>query len=174
MAQVRARPNDDGSIIVALGGNLGAEGRSSRDTLEAVLLACGGAGLRIVRRSRLWRSAAWPDASEPPFLNMAAVIETVLGPAQTLQALHGIEAAFGRVRGRPNAPRTVDLDLIAYGRRVCSGAPTLPHPRAAERLFVMGPLAEIAPDWRHPVTGERAADLARAATVGRDAVPLGE
>jgi 2-amino-4-hydroxy-6-hydroxymethyldihydropteridine diphosphokinase len=72
-----------------------------------------------------------------------------------------------------NAPRTLDLDLIAYGRQVID-APGLqvPHPRAHERLFVMGPLAEIAPDWRHPVTGETAEKLASQATIGQDAVPI--
>jgi 2-amino-4-hydroxy-6-hydroxymethyldihydropteridine diphosphokinase len=84
-----------------------------------------------------------------------------------------VEAEFGRHRGARNAPRTLDLDLIAFGRRVVE-APglTLPHPRAHERRFVMGPLAEIAPAWRHPVTGRTAADLAAAATVGRDAAPI--
>jgi 2-amino-4-hydroxy-6-hydroxymethyldihydropteridine diphosphokinase len=78
-----------------------------------------------------------------------------------------------RIRGEANAPRTLDLDLIAYGRLVMS-APglTLPHPRAEERGFVMGPLAQIAPDWRHPVSGARADGLAARAAVGRDAHPL--
>ncbi|MFX8681007.1 2-amino-4-hydroxy-6-hydroxymethyldihydropteridine diphosphokinase, partial [Acinetobacter baumannii] len=71
-----------------------------------------------------------------------------------------------------NAPRTLDLDLIAHGRLVSPAPPLLPHPRAAERRFVMGPLAEILPDWRHPVCGETAAALAARATVGADAKPL--
>jgi 2-amino-4-hydroxy-6-hydroxymethyldihydropteridine diphosphokinase len=88
-------------------------------------------------------------------------------------ALHAIEAEFGRVRTAANAPRVLDLDLIAYGRRLCSDtAPILPHPRAADRRFVMGPLAEIAPAWRHPVSGERADVLAAAARVGVDARPV--
>jgi 2-amino-4-hydroxy-6-hydroxymethyldihydropteridine diphosphokinase len=124
-----------------------------------------------LRRSRFWRSAAWPDASQPSFLNMVAQVQTDLGPEQTLQALHRIEVRFGRRRDQPNGPRTVDLDLIAFGRRVQGAAPILPHPRAAERLFVMGPLAEIAPLWRHPISGLSAAELARAAPVGRDARP---
>ncbi len=89
-----------------------------------------------------------------------------------MAALHGVETLFGRQRGGVNAPRTLDLDLIAYGACVCTGRLSLPHPRAAERLFVMGPLAELAPDWRHPVSGERAVDLAARASVGRDAAPL--
>lgn len=84
-----------------------------------------------------------------------------------------MERSFGRTRGLANAPRTLDLDLIAYGRAVLdSPALTLPHPRAHDRLFVMGPLAEIAPQWRHPVSARTAAELAASASIGRDAAPI--
>ena len=157
----------DAAVIVALGGNLG----SSRSILDQAVDRLGPAGLKVVRRSSWWRSKAWPDPSEPDYLNAVVLVETSLEPAAALAALHRIEAALGRGRGARNAPRTVDLDLIAYGRRVTEH-PRLPHPRAADRLFVMGPLAEIAPDWRHPVNGRTAAELAAAATVGADARPL--
>ena len=87
-----------------------------------------------------------------------------------MTALARIEQAFGRTRRAMNAPRTLDLDLIAYGRETgdCDGL-ILPHPRAADRAFVMRPLAEIASDWRHPVSGQTAAVLATSATVGADA-----
>jgi 2-amino-4-hydroxy-6-hydroxymethyldihydropteridine diphosphokinase len=88
-----------------------------------------------------------------------------------MAALHAIEAAFGRDRQALNAPRTLDLDLIALGPAVLAGTLILPHPRAAERLFVMGPLAEIAPSWRHPILGETAEVLASRAVIGQDAVP---
>jgi 2-amino-4-hydroxy-6-hydroxymethyldihydropteridine diphosphokinase len=95
-----------------------------------------------------------------------------MSPQALLEAAMLLEKQFGRSRGAPNAPRTLDIDLIAYGRRVLD-APglTVPHPRAHERLFVMGPLAEIAPGWRHPVLDRTAAELAAAATVGVDAHP---
>jgi 2-amino-4-hydroxy-6-hydroxymethyldihydropteridine diphosphokinase len=84
-----------------------------------------------------------------------------------------VEGEFGRRRGEANAPRTLDLDLIAYGREVIDRPGLIvPHPRAHERLFVMGPLAEIAPDWRHPVSVLTARDLAARAAVGRDATPF--
>ncbi len=129
----------------------------------------------IVKRSRWWRSAAWPDPRDPPFLNGVAVIDTDLTPEAALAALHGLEAAFGRDRSqaaRRNGPRPLDLDLIAWGRTVQAGPPQLPHPRAADRLFVMGPLAELLPAWRHPLTGETALALARLARTGADATPL--
>ena len=82
-----------------------------------------------------------------------------------------IEIIFGRRRTYRNAPRTLDLDLIAYGREVRRGGTDLilPHPRAIQRRFVMAPLAEIAPHWQDPVTGQRAVDLAKTAPVGSDA-----
>ena len=101
-----------------------------------------------------------------------ALVETALSPTEALAALHAIERAFGRERHAANTARTLDLDLIAHGRRIMD-APglRLPHPRAHERLFVMGPLAQIAPDWVHPVTGETATALTVTASVGRDAAP---
>jgi 2-amino-4-hydroxy-6-hydroxymethyldihydropteridine diphosphokinase len=88
-------------------------------------------------------------------------------------ALARIEIAFGRQRVAANAPRTLDLDLIAYGRTTGDlDGLILPHPRAADRLFVMGPLAEIAPGWEHPAGGTAQA-LADRASVGKDALPLG-
>lgn len=123
----------------------------------------------MVARSSWWVSQAWPDPEDPPFLNGVVQVETALDPQTLMQALGRIEDAMGRVRGARNAPRTLDLDLIAYGRWAGDfDGLILPHPRAAERLFVMGPLAEIAPEWVHPAGGT-AADLAETATVGTDA-----
>ena len=165
--------NTDDAVIVALGGNLALEGQAVQAVLELAAGRLPGAGLTPVRRSGRWRSAAWPDPTEPAFLNAVAWVETDLEPQDVLKALLEIETAFGRRRSVPNAPRTLDLDLIAYGRRVIDEPNlVLPHPRAAQRLFVMGPLAEIAPDWRHPITGETAADLAATAKVGADAAPI--
>jgi len=157
-------------IIVALGSNLKGEWASSISVLESVKGRLTTVGLKILEFSSYWRSSAWPDASQPDYINAVALVETRLDPEGLLSVLHTIEAEFGRVRTGPNAPRVLDLDLIAYGREVrTDAAPLLPHPRAAERRFVMGPLAEIAPVWRHPVSGERADVLAAAARVGADA-----
>jgi 2-amino-4-hydroxy-6-hydroxymethyldihydropteridine diphosphokinase len=162
----------DEAVVVALGSNLPGRFDSCEALLEAVVDTLGEVGLRVVARSGWWRSAAWPDASDPPFLNGAALVETDLSPAATLALLHDLEDAFGRQRSAPNAPRTLDLDLIAYGRVVSQADPMLPHPRSHERLFVMGPLAQIAPDWTHPLRGDTAQALAGKARVGSDARPV--
>ena len=161
------------AVLIALGSNLSGGFDSSKALLEAAVARLSAAGLRVVKRSAWWRSAAWPDPTAPDYLNGLAIVETALAPAEVMAALARIEREFGRERGERNAARTLDLDLIAHGRTVLDSPDLiLPHPRAAERLFVMGPLAQIAPDWRHPVLGETAAGLAATARVGRDAAPV--
>jgi len=165
-----ANLNLDDAVVVALGSNL-AGGFASREALlEAALARFPQAGLPVISRSDWWSSAAWPDPAGPEYRNGIALVEANGGPQAVLRALLSIEAAFDRTRSAKNAPRTLDLDLIAYGRQVIDAPDlTLPHPRAHERLFVMGPLAQIAPAWRHPVSGRTAANLAAEATVGLDA-----
>jgi 2-amino-4-hydroxy-6-hydroxymethyldihydropteridine diphosphokinase len=157
---------------VALGSNLAGAYASPEALLEAALARFPEAGLRVLKRSGWWRSDAWPDPKGPEYRNGIALVEASGGPQAVLHALFAVESQFGRRRGQKNAPRTLDLDLIAYGRQVLE-TPELvvPHPRAHERLFVMGPLAEIAAGWRHPVLGKTAAELAASAMVGRDARP---
>ena len=158
------------AVIVALGSNDKGPWADIPALLEAAMAELAGAGLVVQARSRWWRSAAWPDPADPAFLN--GVVEgDWAGTAETLMAaLSDIEDRFGRRRSVRNAPRTLDLDLIDFGGQVAEGPGLiLPHPRAAERRFVMGPLAEIVPDWRHPVLGRTAVDLAASASVGCDA-----
>lgn len=153
------------AVIVALGCNDKGAWTSCREALEAALARFRSEGIDVVARSGWWSSLAWPDPSDPPFLNGVVIVRTDHEPHALMAALGRIEDAFGRRRSVRNAPRTLDLDLIAYGRS--SGdleGLILPHPRAAERRFVMGPLAEIAPDWRHPTGGRTARELAASAS----------
>lgn len=160
------------AVIVALGCNDKGAWTSCREALEAALARFRSEGIDVVARSGWWSSLAWPDPSDPPFLNGVVIVRTDHEPHALMAALGRIEDAFGRRRSVRNAPRTLDLDMIAYGRS--SGdleGLILPHPRAAERRFVMGPLAEIAPDWRHPTGGRTARELAASASIGPDARP---
>ena len=164
--------NPDEAVIIALGGNIAGEYGSSEALLEAALARLAEAGLPHLRRSSWWRSAAWPDPTLNEYRNGIILVEARLSPGATIRTLFDLEAEFGRQRGVRNAPRTLDLDLIAHGRTLSDDPDlTLPHPRAHERLFVMGPLAEIAPGWRHPRLGRTAAELATTASVGLDARP---
>ena len=160
-------------MVVALGSNMAGGYASSEALLEAALARFPEAQLPVVGRSGWWRSAAWPDPMGPEYRNGVALVEATMPPNAILEALFSIERSFERTRLSRNAPRTLDLDLIACGRQVIE-APglALPHPRAHDRLFVMGPLAEIAPEWVHPALGRTAADLAAKASVGRDARPV--
>jgi len=162
----------DDAVIIALGSNLPGPMGWPGAQLEAALKRLRAEGFRLLARSSWWRSAAWPNPANPDYLNGLAIVETPLGPRETLDVLLRIEAGFGRRRGLANDPRTLDLDLIAHGRTVMETPDlVLPHPRAAERLFVMGPLAQVAPGWTHPVLGLSAQALADRATIGLDATP---
>ncbi|MDP3800910.1 2-amino-4-hydroxy-6-hydroxymethyldihydropteridine diphosphokinase [Brevundimonas sp.] len=169
--EIDGAPDLDSAVIVALGCNDKGAWADCREALEAALARFRAEGIDVVARSSWWRSAAWPDPTDPPFLNGVVIVRTEHPPHALMAALGRIEEAFGRRRGVANAPRTLDLDLIAYGRTAGDlDGLILPHPRAADRRFVMGPLAEIAPAWRHPAGGT-AATLAARAPVGVDATP---
>ncbi len=158
--------------VVALGSNLPGEFGASRNLLQAAIADLKASGFEVLRVSRWWRGRAWPDPSHPEYLNGVALVETALTPSEAMARLLAIEERFGRTRGLPNAPRTLDLDLISLGSALIDEPGlALPHPRAHQRRFVMGPLAEIAPDWRHPASGLTAAELAASAEVGADAAP---
>ncbi len=159
---------------MALGANLPGRFTSTAAAIEAALIEIEAQIGRIVARSRLYRSVAWPDPNDPEFVNAVALVETAHSAAAFLARLHDIEIAFGRVRGKANAPRPLDLDLIDFGGAVSAPGenPILPHPRLTERAFVLLPLCDIAPDWRHPVTGRTVSELIAALAEPASAVPL--
>ncbi|MGF1462324.1 MAG: 2-amino-4-hydroxy-6-hydroxymethyldihydropteridine diphosphokinase [Maricaulaceae bacterium] len=154
--------------IIALGSNQAGSFLSSCELLNAACEVVAARGFVIRARSRFWRSLAWPDPDDPPYLN--AIIDTVTrrtAPQAVLAALAEIETQFGRRRQRRWGPRTLDLDLLdcrRFGASLIYRSPDpkalqLPHPRLHERLFVLRPLEEIAPDWRHPISGQAVTEL---------------
>ena len=121
------------------------------------------AGVRLRGCSPWYRSAPVPASDQPWFINGVAQIETALAPQALLALLHRVEARLGRRQGVRWAARIIDLDLLAYGERIIAGPGedglVLPHARLHERAFVLAPLADLVPSWRHPVTGKSAAEL---------------
>jgi 2-amino-4-hydroxy-6-hydroxymethyldihydropteridine diphosphokinase len=146
-------------IVIALGANLPSRAGAPRETLLCALDALTAFGGRIRAVSPFYASEAWPDPSDPPFVNAIALVETELSPRELMAKLHKVETSFGRKRSEKNAPRTLDLDLIDYDGRVEVGPPVLPHPRMEGRAFVLAPLADVAPGWRHPVSGKTVEQL---------------
>ncbi len=164
-------------IFIGLGANLPHPVHGSpRQTCEAALAALEQEAIRVLRRSRWYESTPVPPSDQPLFVNAVAEVASDLPPQDLLAALHRVEAAFGRRRGAANAARVLDLDLLTYGRIVSApGAiPVLPHPRLSARAFVVLPLAELAPAWRHPVSGLCARELAEALPPGPTPWPLAE
>jgi len=151
-------------ILVGIGANLpGPDGAAPRETCRAAAAALDALpGLRLRALSRWWASAPIPPLPGAPwFVNGVARLEGAADPDALLGALHAIEARFARARPYPNAPRTLDLDLLDMdGMRRAGPALVLPHPRIHLREFVLRPLLEVAPGWRHPVLGDAAALLA--------------
>ena len=149
-------------IFISLGANL-----DSRDhglpvaTLSAALDALGLHNCSVLRRSSWYSSAPVPASSQPWFVNAVAQLESNLAPESLLAHLQAIEDRFGRVRSTPNAPRTIDLDLLVYDDRVLQAdpGPIVPHPRMHQRAFVLLPLRELAPDWVDPRSGRSLQDL---------------
>jgi 2-amino-4-hydroxy-6-hydroxymethyldihydropteridine diphosphokinase len=144
-------------ILIALGANVPSPrfGPPAK-TLAAALAALEETGVTVVACSRFYKSAPLPPSEQPWFVNCVASVDTAMGPEALLDALLAIERRFGRRRRERNAPRILDLDVLAYNN-VTTGENKhleLPHPRMHERAFVLLPLADIAPEWRHPGNGE--------------------
>lgn len=168
------------NVLIGMGGNLpSVAGEPAQTLLSAVLnLSCEGLSVRAV--SRFFATPSFPDGTAPDYVNVAVGVASDLSPSAILDVLHRIEHRFGRVREQRWGMRTLDLDLLAVGQCVLPDRPTflawsdlersgqattapgqliLPHPRMQDRAFVLIPLADIAPDWVHPVLGQSVADM---------------
>jgi len=148
-------------ILIGIGSNLAAPPfETPLETARAALPALAGPHLQPAMCSSWYGSAPLPLSDQPWFANAVAMLSTDLEPEVLLARMLDVEARFGRVRGERNAARTLDLDLLDYdGLIVDTPRLTLPHPRLHERRFVLEPLSEIAPRWRHPRLGLTAVEL---------------
>lgn len=183
-----------GQALVAFGANLPFGGEDPAANLRLAVAALAGEGLAVLALSRFFATPCFPAGAGPDYVNAAAVLDCGEGVdlASILARLHRVEARFGRERVQRWGMRTLDIDLLAMGDSVLPDAETqdrwrllpmeqqvratpdrliLPHPRLQDRAFVLVPLADVAPDWVHPRTGQSVrAMLAALPTEDRDAV----
>jgi 2-amino-4-hydroxy-6-hydroxymethyldihydropteridine diphosphokinase len=147
-------------IYLSLGSNLGDRAAN----LERAIEALSGIGVRVLRRSSIYETEPVDFLAQPWFLNCVVEAETSLVPRQLLEGLQAIERKLGSKKLVPRGPRIIDLDIIFYEAAVIREAGMMiPHPRLAERRFVLVPLAELAPAFPHPVLRKTAAELLAAA-----------
>ena len=172
----KTRPN----VLIAMGGNLHFEGKSPVETAISAIKCMSQEGLTPRRISRFFKTPSFPDGTAPDYVNVALSIVSDLPPHEILTALHRIEQRFGRIRQQRWGMRTLDLDLLAVGQSILPDRPAfqtwydlpqsgqsqaapsqliLPHPRLQDRAFVLIPLADIAPEWVHPVLGHSVAEM---------------
>lgn len=174
------RHKSDTKAVIGLGSNVALSTLSSQQIVKSAFLSIEDESTRILEKSRLYRTPCVPEGAGPDYVNAAAILETSLGAQDLLDHLHSVEQAFDRRRESRWASRTLDLDLLDFGGALLPDLDVwrqwhdlpfeaqksrfpeemiLPHPRIQDRAFVLVPLAEIAPDWRHPVLDRSAADM---------------
>jgi len=158
-------------ILIALGSNLPSEHGTPLQTLEAAIARIDAHDdISVVSCSPVYKSAPVPISDQPWYHNAVIAVNAELKPFTLLATLQEIEMQFGRERdaGNQNAARTLDLDIVGYhGQVVDEGGLTVPHPRMAERAFVLMPLYDVAPEWIHPVTGASIGEMLEALPEGQ-------
>jgi 2-amino-4-hydroxy-6-hydroxymethyldihydropteridine diphosphokinase len=135
-------------VILLMGGNQGRVNETLENAVQQIAFTLG----KIINRSSVYSTKAWGPITQPDFLNIAIVIETIYPPHYVLKKLLGIEQKFGRRRDVKYGPRTLDIDILFYGQvQINSAALQVPHPEIQNRRFALVPLNEILPHWQHPV-----------------------
>ena len=136
------------NVYLLIGGNVGDRLRNLQQAVTAINNTCG----NVVRQSAIYETAAWGKTDQQPFLNQALLLETPFTASQLLQHTLEAEALLGRVRQERYGPRIIDIDILFFNYDIVSEPElTIPHPEIQNRRFALTPLAEIAPDYLHPV-----------------------
>lgn len=160
-----------GSIYIGAGANLPHPIHGPpQQTLEAALRELGQRDVAVKRLSPWYRTAPVPASDQPWYVNAVGEVDTALSADRLLSVLHSVEDVFGRVRTVRDAARLIDLDLLDFRGEIAAGGAgraTLPHPRLQDRAFVLRPLADLAPEWRHPVNGQSIQALLSALPAGQ-------
>ena len=162
-------------ILIAIGSNQPhPEFGAPLDVCNAAIDKIAANECNVLARSRWFASAPVPASDQPDFVNGVISVYTALKPTALLNNLHRIEERFDRVRSAPNAARTLDLDLLTYHDIIKKGpeAPLLPHPRMADRAFVLLPLGDVAATWKHPVLGDTLPSLIDALPIDQICTPI--
>jgi len=156
-------------ILIALGANLPSQFGSPRETIKRAITEIAKMGVRVLYQSPIYLTAPVPVSDQPWYHNAVIGVSTDYPPAHLLKILQTIENNFGRIRTERNAPRMIDLDIIAYNDVIQNYDDLiLPHARMHERAFVLYPLRDIARNWVHPVSGTHIDDLINAIPAGQD------
>lgn len=138
-------------VFLSLGGNLGDRQANLNKALTAIASKIG----IVLAVSSIYETKAWGIENQPDFLNQVIVVETILSPQQTLEAALAIELEMGRIREQKWYTRIIDIDLLFFDQQIiATESLTIPHPFISQRNFVLAPLAEIAPNYLHPLTQE--------------------
>lgn len=160
-------------IFLGIGANLTADGfETPQAGCLAAIDSLKDEGITIVAISPWYKSAPVPISDQPWYHNAVVEITTMLRPEQLIAILHEREAGFGRIRFTRNEARVLDIDIVDFDGQVMDGNLTLPHPRMHERAFVLRPLADLAPEWHHPITGQPISLLLAEVDPAQDCVPV--